>query len=153
MTSVPRTGGPHTGGPLGGDVSTVDPARGIRARRPTDEGSATVLTVAAAGVVVVVLAAALVLVGVVRDVHRARAAADLAALAAAGPALSGAGADCGAAMAVAHSNGGDLAGCEPSGDGSVVVTVQVARVSPPAWRWLPTVVTARARAGVVDDDG
>ena len=47
----------------------------------SDRGSATVLTVAAVAAVVLVLIGVLAVVGAVRDVHRARAAADLAALA------------------------------------------------------------------------
>lgn len=115
-----------------------------------EEGSATVLTVGGAAVVVVVLGAVLVVVGVVRDVHRARAAADLAALAAAGPTVAGSGVDCGSAVAVARANGADLTGCEPAADGSVVVSVRVARTSTTAWSWLPGGVVVRARAGVVE---
>ena len=70
-----------------------------------ERGAATVVTVAAVGVVLVVLAAALVLAGTVRDVHRARAAADLAALAAAVPLADGLAADCSAARSVAVANG------------------------------------------------
>jgi len=115
-----------------------------------ERGSATVLTIGAVAAVVLVLTGVLVVVGTVRDVHRARAAADLAALAAAGPATSGADADCGAGAAVAAANGAEVSRCVREPDGSVVVTVEVGRHWPPGWAGLPAVVSARARAGVVD---
>ena len=119
-----------------------------RRRRP-DRGSATVLTVAALGVVVIVLGAALTVVGVVRDVHRARAAADLAALAAAAPLLHGLGVDCHAAREVAAANGGVLRGCRVLADGSVETWVARPRSGTGGWdRGLPE-PSARARAGVV----
>lgn len=108
------------------------------------------LVVAAVAVVVVVLTGVLVVAGVVRDVHRARAAADLAALAAAGPLAAGGGADCSAGAEVAAANGARLVACLPGSGGSVVVTVDVGRRWSAAWAGMPAVVTARARAGVVD---
>ena len=116
----------------------------------SDRGSATVLTVGAVAAVVLVLTGVLVVVGAVRDVHRARAAADLAALAAAGPAVSGADVDCRAGASVAAANGAAVTRCVQESDGSVVVTVVVGRHWPPGWGGLPAVVSARARAGVVD---
>jgi secretion/DNA translocation related TadE-like protein len=133
--------------------------RGRRRRRLMDRsrtgagcerGSATVLTVGAVAAVVVVLAGVLVVSGVVRDVHRARAAADLAALAAAGPLSSGGGADCALAASVAAANGAVLTGCAVGGDGSVLVSASVGRRWAPGWGGLPATVSGRARAGVVD---
>ncbi|WP_345207303.1 Rv3654c family TadE-like protein [Fodinibacter luteus] len=116
-----------------------------------EEGSATVLVVGAAAAVTVVLAGVLVVVGVVRDAHRAGAAADLAALAAAAPSLTGAGTDCGSAAAVAQANGAELTGCRPAHDGSVLVQVRVVLSPPAGWGWLPDAVVARARAGTVTE--
>ena len=115
-----------------------------------ERGAATVVTVAAVGVVLVVLSAALVLAGTVRDVHRARAAADLAALAAAVPLADGLAADCSAARSVAVANGATVVDCTAAPDASVVVAVSVARHWSRGWRWLPPDVSARARAGVLD---
>jgi len=115
-----------------------------------ERGSATVLTVGAIAVVVLMATGVLVVVGAVRDVHRARAAADLAALAAAGPLAGGGQLDCGVGASVAGANGALLTLCARQRDGSVVVTVAVRRRATPSWPGLPAVVSARARAGVVD---
>lgn len=112
-------------------------------------GGATVLAVGALGAVVVVVVGVLVLAGVVRDVHRARGAADLAALAAAVPLVGGGGVDCAAAASVATANGATMTGCGARPDGSVTVSVSVGRAQQVRWG-LPAAVTARARAGVVD---
>lgn len=129
---------------------------GRTGRRPSgagsDRGSATVLTVGAVAAVVLVLAGVLVVSGVVRDVHRARTAADLAALAAAGPLSSGGGADCELAVSVAAANGAVLTGCAVGADGSVLVSASVDRRWAPGWEGLPATVSGRARAGVVDAD-
>jgi secretion/DNA translocation related TadE-like protein len=114
-------------------------------------GSATVLTLGAVASLVLVLTGALMVVSTVRDVHRARGAADLAALAASGPAADGGAVDCGVGASVAAANGAVLARCEPGPDGTVLVTAQVARSWPPSWSWLPAAVSARARAGPVVD--
>jgi secretion/DNA translocation related TadE-like protein len=117
-----------------------------------ERGSATVLVVGAVAAVVVVLTGVLVVCGVVRDVHRARAAADLAALAAAGPVAVGGGVDCGVGAAVAAANGAVLTGCAAQSDGSVLVVVAVRSRGSPGWAGLPAAVSARARAGVVDSE-
>lgn len=109
------------------------------------------LTVAGIGVVVVLAAAALLVTGIVRDVHRAGGAADLAALAAAAPMAAGAPADCVAARRVARANGAGLTGCTPQADGAVAVTVSVTRPTGVGWLRGPGVVSARARAGVVEE--
>jgi secretion/DNA translocation related TadE-like protein len=108
-----------------------------------------VLTVAAIGVVVTMATATLLVTGVVRDVHRARGAADLAALAAAGPLMAGAPADCAAASRVARANGATLTACSLQGDGAVVVSASVVRPATAGWLRAPGVVSARARAGMV----
>lgn len=115
-------------------------------------GSATVLTAGGVAATVVVLAAALLVVGVVHDVHRARSAADLAALAGAAPLVEGGSADCSGARSVAAANGARLTSCGPGADGSVRVTVAVG-LRPVVHRlgWRDAV--ASARAGVVDVNG
>jgi secretion/DNA translocation related TadE-like protein len=107
-----------------------------------------VLAVGALGTVVIVVVGVLVLAGVVRDVHRARAAADLAALAAAVPLIAGGGVDCSAAASVATANGAMMTGCGAGSDSSVAVSVSVGRAPKVGWG-LPAAVTARARAGLV----
>ncbi len=111
--------------------------------RPRDLGSGTVLAlalVAAAGLL------ALGIAGVGRAVvvrHRAQAAADLAALAAATGWPS---ADCPRAALTARANGVVLVRCTPSGDGSVRIAVQspVVVLPDPVG---PVTVTSDARAG------
>lgn len=117
-----------------------------------ERGSASVLTVGAVATVVLVLGGVLVVAGTVRDVHRARAAADLAALAAAGPAVRGAGVDCDIGAVVAAANGAVLTRCVPGPGGSAVVTVVLGRRWAAGWAGLPSAVSARARAGLVEDD-
>lgn len=108
--------------------------------------SATVLAVGAAGAVVAVATGGLVLAGVATDVHRARAAADLGALAAAGWLVGGGPPDCSAAGDVATRNGARLVACGAGEDGSVLVRVSVA-LDAVGWPGLPTTVDATARAG------
>lgn len=114
-----------------------------------ERGSASVLVVGAVGAVVLVLSSVLVVVGAVRDVHRVQAAADLAALAAVSGTSSSGGPDCRAAAGVAEANGARLTRCAIEPDGSVVVIAAVHRRWPRGWR-LPSTISARARAGVVD---
>ncbi|MFL6151189.1 MAG: Rv3654c family TadE-like protein [Ornithinibacter sp.] len=115
----------------------------------TERGSASVLVVGAAGTVVLVLIGVLTVAGAVRDLHRVQAAADLAALAAAGGTSIGAGPDCRTAVAVAGANGARLSLCSTEPDGSVVVTAALHRRWPRGWG-LPRTVSSTARAGVVD---
>jgi secretion/DNA translocation related TadE-like protein len=111
--------------------------------RRRDRGSGTVLAlalVAAAGLL------ALGIAGVGRAVvvrHRAQAAADLAALAAATGWPS---ADCPRAVLTARANGVVLLGCTPSADGSVRIVVRSSVVVLPDPVG-PVAVTADARAG------
>ena len=125
--------------------------RGLAVAR-REHGSASVLVVGAVGAVVMVVSAVLVVVGAVRDVHRVQAAADLAALAAASETSGGFRPNCRAARSVAEANGVRLTRCALEPDGSVVVRTAVHRRWPRGWR-LPTTISARARAGVVDIAG
>jgi secretion/DNA translocation related TadE-like protein len=123
-------------------------AHDVRGHRET--GSATVLVVGAVGVLVTVLTGALLVVTAVHDVHRARSAADLAALAGASAALGRQGDVCGRSSVVARANGTRMTGCVVMTDGSVVVTVDAPMRRVPGWPGVPDSATARARAGVVN---
>ena len=82
-------------------------------------------------------------------VHRARAAADLAALSGA-VAWSGGGDACAAARTIAQANGTTLESCDRFGDQlDFVITVRVDRRVPPMMPGLPREVSARAHAGPV----
>ncbi len=105
---------------VGAGVAGGGAMRGLAGRH--ERGSASVLVVGAVGAVVMVLSAVLVVVGAVRDLHRVQAAADLAALAAAGGTSTGDRPDCRAALSVAEANGVRLTRCATEPDGSVVVT-------------------------------
>jgi secretion/DNA translocation related TadE-like protein len=117
-------------------------------RREPERGAATVLVVAATGLVLVLLVGGLALASAVVATHRARAAADLAALAAA-QALQ-AGADprtaCAAADRMTVKNGAHPGGCFAAVDGTVTCR---ATTSPtftlPGTS--PRTTTASARAG------
>lgn len=108
-----------------------------------DRGSASVLVVGAIGALVLLLAGAMALLSAVAASHRARAAADLAALAAAGARVDGGDArdPCAVASEVAERNGSALAACAVAGD-DVTVTVR----TPVSWPGLGA-ASARARAG------
>jgi secretion/DNA translocation related TadE-like protein len=110
------------------------------------------MVVGACGALAAVMGGALLVAGVVRDVHRAQGAADLAALAAVVPVARGGGHDCGAATRVAAANGARLRGCAALPDGSVTVEVGVVvgatLTGRPGWP-VPGEVAASARAGVV----
>ena len=111
-----------------------------------ERGSATVWVLALAGVLGLVTAAS-VLVGVaVVARHRAASAADLAALAAAGGAVTGNPDACSAAADVARANGAELTGCSV-GSGSVV-EVEVA-IAVRLGRLGVHTAVGRARAGPV----
>lgn len=112
-------------------------------RRPRDPGSAAVWVVCACLTVWVAAGAALSVGAAVVGRHRASAAADLSALAAARQLLAGDPAPCRVAARVAAADGATIRSClvGPS-DVEVVVEVPVARVLVP----LPP-ARARARAG------
>ena len=105
-------------------------------------GAATLLAVAMAGVLMM-LGAALAVVGAMVVAHRqAQASADLAALAGATAAATGAD-PCQAAGDVAHLNGGTVVACAVDGG---TVTVEV-RVPGPHWLGQLSDLDARSRAG------
>jgi secretion/DNA translocation related TadE-like protein len=112
-----------------------------------ERGAGSVLVLGAMGAVVTVLGGGLVAAAGLRDVHLARAAADLAALAAARSLTSGGAADCAAAARVAAANGGALTWCRGLPDGTVVVRVGVAASWPRGWTGLPGSLSGTARAG------
>lgn len=95
-----------------------------RSRLADDRGSGTVLAVGAIGAIVAVLALLLQLGAAVSTRHRAEAAADLGALAAASYALDGSKSACGRAGVVASRMGGTLVECRLDG-WAAVVTVAV----------------------------
>ena len=118
-----------------------------------DRGVATVVALALAGLLVAVAIGGLVVGELVLVRQRTATTADLAALAAAGRLLAGAGAGeaCGRALVVARAGGADLVGCEVVG---LEATVTVASDPPPLVRRVlvgsgrsQARVTVRARAG------
>ncbi len=114
-----------------------------------ERGSGSVLVLAAVAVVAVALAGCLTVVAAVRDLHRARSAADLGALAAARGSADGAGADCVAARAVGAAVGAALGACRELPDGSVLVVMTLPARWPAGWPGLPGHVEGAARAGPV----
>ncbi|SES32854.1 helicase/secretion neighborhood TadE-like protein [Pedococcus cremeus] len=122
-------------------------------RASPEQGSGTVLGVAAVGAVLLCLLGGLALVAVVRATHTARAAADLSALAGAAvqrapsAPVAAAGA-CARAGLVAAANGAVLTACITDAEGRVTVEVRVDVNAP-----VPTLALgparARARAGTV----
>lgn len=131
---------------------TVGP--GGRAQGAPDEGSGTVLVVGLVAVALVLAAAAGTLGGAYVTRGRAQAAADLAALAAAGLLAPPAGVDvapeairaadpCAVALDAAERNGARLTSCVAAADGVVAVTVTTDRTPGP----FGMAATARARAG------
>jgi secretion/DNA translocation related TadE-like protein len=115
-------------------------------RPEPDRGSATVWVVSLAGVLAL-LGLAVVLTGAAAVArHRAGAAADLAALAGAQHAVTGAGDPCGTARRLAEANAARLVRCRAGPDAVVAVTVAVpVRLG----RLGVHEATARARAGPV----
>jgi secretion/DNA translocation related TadE-like protein len=95
-----------------------------RAHPPRDDGIATVWAAAAAAVVMTALLLGLHLGAAVAARHRAEAAADLAALAAAGHAVHGTGAACRRAEVIAERMGAVVARCVLS-EWDALVEVQV----------------------------
>jgi secretion/DNA translocation related TadE-like protein len=109
----------------------------------SERGAGSILVLCAVAVVLTVSFAVITLAGGYDARHRAATAADLAALAAAGRARSGAPSACAFARTVAEANGGVLKSCELVG-WQVVVSVAAQTTGPSAW--LPDPVR-RARAG------
>ena len=114
-----------------------------------DRGSATVWVLALAGVLGLAALAGLLVAGAVVARHRAGAAADLAALAAAGSAVAGEADPCAAATRIAEANGAHLRRCAvDAGAVAEVVTVVDVRLGPLGVRQ----ATGRARAGPAAPD-
>ena len=113
-------------------------SRAVRSER----GGASLLVVTCAAVLLLVGSALGVVAAIVTAHRSAQAAADLAALAAAGAHQRGED-GCARAVALAHANGAALEACQVVGD-DVAVTVVV-----PGPRWLgqEADLTAQARAG------
>lgn len=113
-----------------------------------ERGSATVLVVGLVAVIATLTVSVAAYLGAVITSHRARSAADLAAIAAATRLARGATVveSCRAAATTAVTNHSSLVECQAAG-AAVVVRVEVR----PAGRLLG-VATARARAGAADDE-
>jgi len=127
-----------------GDRSPPQDGRSTaRDARPGDSGVATVWAALAIAVIMSVTVVGVQLGAAVVARHRAAAAADLAALAAAGWAVNGAEAACARAGDIARAMGATLAGCALDG-WEAQVTVQV---RPPFLPLVDGVAEARARAG------
>jgi secretion/DNA translocation related TadE-like protein len=120
---------------------------------PGERGSGSVLVLAAVLAVVTVLAGALLVAAAVRDVHRARGAADLAALAAALPLASGGSVGCARARTVAAAAGAELVECRLLADGTVRVRTRVPAGWAAGWPGLPAAVHGTARAGPTTEAG
>ncbi|KNX36122.1 Rv3654c family TadE-like protein [Luteipulveratus halotolerans] len=115
-----------------------------RVSRRSDRGSGSLLMIGVCGVLLVLLTGAMVLVSAVHASARARAAADLAALAAADLVLNPTPgeAPCTRASRLAAANGGELVACS-TGQDDVVVTVRVESSAS-----VIGAATARSRAGL-----
>ena len=138
--------------PPGSTTRDVGPQHPVGKGPVAERGSGTVVVLGVCGVLVVLLGAVSVLGGVVAGVHRARSAADLAALAAVAPMLTGAAPDCEASAGLAALNGARESSCVVLGDGSVLVVVQVSVQGEGLFAHVvPEVVSATARSGVSTD--
>lgn len=124
---------------------------GRRPRSFVERGSGTVLAVGVVSVLATLLLAGALVASVAVTGQRARTAADLAALAAVGEALTGAPQDraCKVAEEVALGNGAEVGQCLSTLDEAGRPRVEVVVVSAtPGGRWT---VTRRAAAGAVPD--
>lgn len=115
---------------------------GVVPARGAERGAATLIVLAVSGLLMFVGLALAGVAAIVLTQRSAQAAADLAALAGASAAASGAD-SCGAAGRIAEANGGVLAHCELVG---MTVTLAV-RVEGPRLVGRRYDVTAQARAG------
>lgn len=118
----------------------------VSAAQPRGEqGSGTVLVVAATGVLLVLTLAGLQLGAAATAAHRARTAADLSALAGATALQEGSGEACTVVAVVAGRNGAKLMACSLGAEESVAVRVSIG-VSI-RWPGVPDHAVASARAG------
>ena len=118
-------------------------------RRSPDRGSGTIWVLALMGVTWSVAVMAMAVGGVRVARHRAYAAADLAALAAAAHAADGSTGACRLAAVIARDSGGRLARCAVRGRVSDVLVTSGVRTALPLGR---LTATARARAGPASPD-
>ncbi|WP_152978081.1 MULTISPECIES: Rv3654c family TadE-like protein [Micrococcales] len=117
-----------------------------------DRGSGSVLAVALLGAIMVMVVFVIAAGQAAWAHHRARTAADLAALAAADAARGlTSGEPCAVARRVAEANGARLVGCCPPSDRGEVRDVRV-EADVPAWLGRLGPVTGLARAGPPRDD-
>ena len=115
--------------------------------RSRERGSGTVLMAAVMGVVVTVGGAAMVIAGYLVGHHRARSAADLAALSGAAAHVRGEDV-CGEARRIARQNGAKVVRCSWVGDDiDFVVTVRTSVSTPSRLPGLPRTVEGEAHAG------
>jgi secretion/DNA translocation related TadE-like protein len=114
-----------------------------------DRGSVTIWAAALAGLVWLGASAAVLYGTAVSGRHRAEAAADLAALAAAVHVPDGAASACAVGARIAVDNGGSLSSCEVVGDEVEVVVSRRLRVGGLG----AFAAVARARAGPVEPGG
>ena len=119
--------------------------------RRDERGSGTVLVTGALGVLLVLTAAAIQLGAAAGAAHRARAAADLAALAGASALQESTDDPCSRASELVTRNGADLLSCTLGAAESVLV--RVSTDVPGGWPGIPRVATATARAGPSDIGG
>ena len=117
-------------------------------RAQADRGSATAFAAAISLVLVMAATAAVFVVAVVLASHRARSAADLAALAGAVSEVGG-GDGCSAARINAHANRAELTSCRVTGDTSSFVVAVTVTVPTGLRAPLPLTVGADAHAGNV----
>ena len=99
--------------------------RRVRRLRSDERGSATVWVIALSGVLAVIGTAAVLVGAATVARHRATAAADLSALAAAGQAVLGFPDACDAAAALARANAAELTACTVGSGAVVEVSVSV----------------------------
>jgi secretion/DNA translocation related TadE-like protein len=112
-----------------------------------ERGSGTMLMVGVLGVLLALGAAAIWAAGYLAAGHKARAAADLAALSGA-VAIQAGGDGCAAARRVAADNGAELSACDRVGDQvDFVISVEVVRRVRTGISGLPAQVSAVAHAG------
>jgi len=118
----------------------------VTVRSARDRGSATVFAASIALVLVTAATVAVLVVAVILASHRARAAADLAALAAATAEVGGSNV-CTAARASARTNGADLTSCVLTGTTASFVVMVSVTVPTGLSTPLPMQVSAEAHAG------
>ena len=125
------------------------PPQGVRQRLRDEGGSATVVMLGVIGALLVLTVSGLLLASAVLASHRARATADLAALAAAGVLMRGepASVACSAAAQVAAANHAQVTQCVASGTEVRLVAAVPAGVKGVG------VATARSRAGPGPSEG